>query len=234
MKKGEGKTSCISIKEDGKQCTRLGKHRNESGYFYCTQHSKIASKEKAITVHTIEPWTMIGLAEPLKSNGSKMIQKLRKRLFRGPKLDDPSGSIYIYFFEHERPLNYWKIGRTEGTVEKRKDQWSEEHGQEVTIYGEFKVKRNVRYIERIIHLYLAYCNMHRYPYELKFHSVWMLDPEEIIMDGQQNHSERLIAKNKHVEWFCEKIENILDIVKPVTETLELQKHHDKSNVIKTS
>lgn len=226
---------CQAIKDsDGKQCTR--KSTEEIAKVrYCKQHAQVYKRKlgKAHNTTQREPWAMIGLPEPLPSNGSKVIQKLRRKLLHGPSHGDPAGSIYIYHFEDERKLNYWKIGQTEGSVTERMKKWTAEHGKLATLYGSFNVIRNVRYIERIIQLYLMYCNMHRYPYlepgyvGQQFHSVWALDPDEVIIDGQENQTQRLIALNKYVEWYKETIEYILSIVEPIVDTLQWQKQGEK-------
>ncbi len=232
---------CQAIKDcDGKQCTRKATVTVNATIHYCKQHYNQAVREKTVATTAVmpEPWAMIGLPEPLKSNSSRFIHKLRRKLFHGPLQGDPGGHIYIYYFEHERILNYWKIGQTEGSVRDRMKKWSAEHGKKVTLYGSFQVERNVRYIEKVIQLYLAYCNMHRYPYLAeggqRFHSIWMLDPDEVIVDGQQNEEHRKIALNKYVEWYCESIEHILEIVHPVVDTLVWQKQRERKKHVMTN
>jgi hypothetical protein len=60
--------------------------------------------------------------------------------------------------------------------------------------------------------------MYRYPNEsgTGFHSVYKLSGE-IIQDGQENtdEKERLVAKNKEIEWFCAPLEEILSVVEGI-------------------
>jgi hypothetical protein len=212
----EQQAKCEAIKEDGKQCTRNQPKDNT----LCTQHQK-QDKKKATTINDIEPWTLLKLPVPFEANGKSINQKIRTRLKRGPRKNDGAGWIYIYCLQHEQnqKLNYYKIGRTNRRVTHRMKEWDDIHKDQgkVKLIDSHHVEHGIDFCERLIHKYLAYCNMHRYPHNKGFHSVWALDPNEVIDDGQQRKEgeERPIAKNKHVEWFCEDITDIRAVVEPI-------------------
>jgi len=212
---------CDFVTAKGTQCTRSNT-KLFKGVPCCTQHYNVASKKSAdapITTKTPEPWVSLQLSAPFASNGSKTIQKIRRKLQSGPKATDGPGTIYIYSIHSESKLNYWKIGMTERDVDTRMNEWATEHkNKKIVLERTFIVKQNHAFIERVIHLYLAYCRMYRYPHKSGFHSTWYLDPDEIINDGQQltstkNHE--LVARRKHVEWFCAPIEKIYEVIKPI-------------------
>ena len=208
---------CEVITDSGKQCSRR-RTKIEDGVSYCTQHYKLRkSSKKTTTIKDVEPWTEMGILVPYESNGVRILQKIRSKLRQGPKPTDGEGYIYIYYLEHERYLNYWKIGRTQQNVDTRIQQWKDQHpGKKVILYSKTKVKYQA-FVESLIHLYLSYCRMHRYPYKDGFHSIWALDQDEVIVDGQEipkgeriNH--KLVAMHKHIEWFkCDK-EEMMEVV----------------------
>jgi hypothetical protein len=128
------------------------------------------------------------------------------------------GHIYIYFLPRERALNYWKIGRTQRSVEQRMKEWSSKYKLEV--YAIYKAERDVVQAESLIHLYLTYCRMYRYPSARGYQSVYKLNPSEVIQDGQQcdpESGERVVAKNKEIEWFCEDVEVVRRVVEAIME-----------------
>lgn len=95
-------------------------------------------------------------------------------------------------------------------------EWSSKHTLQV--YTTFKVdKHDVHWVEQLIFMYLAYCRLYRYPHKQGYQSVYMLKPGDVIQDGQQcaKGDERLVAKNKQIEWFCAPIEEILAVVEPI-------------------
>lgn len=93
-------------------------------------------------------------------------------------------------------------------------EWSKKYT--LVVYNTFKCEQNVKLAESLIHLYLTYCRMYRYPSKRGYQSVYKLKPNEIIQDGQQcDEGERVVAKNKEIEWFCEHIEDISKVVEAV-------------------
>ena len=209
---------CETITSSGKQCTRAKTKMDENGVAYCTQHYKMRSNPTKSTVKETEPWDKLNLIDPFHANGSRVLQKIRSRLKAGPdKKKDGKGHIYIYHLAHERHLNYWKIGRTKQSVDTRMQQWQDEHKKRrVVLFRQYSVQYN-KHVESLIHLYMAYCRMHRYPYKDGFHSVWALDPTEVIEDGQQIPKEdrdkhKTVAMHKHIEWFKCKEAELLQVV----------------------
>lgn len=201
---------CIAIKADGEQCTR-----DTTKGTFCTQHAKCAEKKKVTKVNTIEPWTLLKLPTPDPRNGKRYIQKIRTHLNKRPNLDEAGGYIYIFYVPSEGGLDYWKIGFTVRTVEERLEEWSKKH--RLKLYVSYHIKKGAHQIESLIHLYLAYCRVYRYPNKRGYHSVYKLS-KKVIKDGQENREddeERLVAKNKEIEWFCAPIEEILKFVEPI-------------------
>jgi len=216
-KKGASMVRCEAIKGDGEQCTRNA----TSGKKVCKQHEKAKTTTTIITVKTAEPWTLLGLPEPDPRNGKRYIQKIRTFL-NSSKGEKKGGYIYIFFLPREKKLSYWKIGYTERTVEERIREWSTKYPLEV--YKTFKIENGVQYYESLIHLYLTYCRIYRYPHENGYQSVYKLNPSAVIQDGQQiKDDERLVAKNKEIEWFCAPIRDILGVIEPIVKKIEIPK-----------
>lgn len=188
----------------GTQCSR------KQTSTYCTQHKKIVDKGNTST--DLEPWIALKLPAPAEGNGKRNIQKIRTKLRNGPRKTDTAGTIYVYCLESERKrnLNYWKIGRTSRELDVRLSEWKHEHDDPIVLEFSIQAERNVAFVERLIHLYLAYARMIRYPQTKGngFHSVWFLDPDEVIEEGKDR-----IAKNKHIEWFCLPINEAIDLIK---------------------
>lgn len=213
---------CPATTGKGTQCTR----RLKPGQELCFQHEK-QDKETLHKQNDAEPWTELDLPEPYKANGAAILQKIRTQLKKGPKKDDGAGFIYIYSLEHESTLNYYKIGLTQRRVTTRMKEWSDIHNErkatQVVLHHQYQVVKGVKFCERLIHLYLKYCNMHRYPYKDGYHSVYALPPNEVLKDGQEkpddddNDKERLVAKSKCIEWFCEELTELDRIVTSITE-----------------
>lgn len=211
---------CPAMTNQGTQCTR----RLKTGQEWCYQHEKQQNKQDIHKVTDEEPWHKLGLLEPYKANGNPVLQKIRTRLKKGPKKDDGPGFIYIYSLEHESTLNYYKVGLTERRVTTRMKEWSKIHNEQketkVVLHDQYHVTKGVKHCERLIHLYLAYCNIHRYPYKDGYHSVYALPPNKVLNDGQEKkeeEGERLVAKSKCVEWFCEELAEIQRIVQALVD-----------------
>ncbi len=134
----------------------------------------------------------------------------------------------------DNPINYWKIGRTKRSVDKRMEEWSEVHGEPVQLECFYQLSANHEFVERLIHLYLSYCRMGRIHYEdggnqtikpilslthlgkTKMHSTWEY-LGDVIDDGQQTSDLKLlVAKNKHTEWFCDSLRTIVEgVIDPI-------------------
>lgn len=205
--------TCQAIKKtDGLNCTR----KAVSGKELCSQHAKLGS---TVTKKGDVPiWLTLELPAPSPSNSASVMQKIKTRLKRGPKKTDTCGWIYIYSLSTENGLNYYKIGRTNRRVTTRMKEWADVHGKSTSIvlHDQYQITTcTVDFCERLIHKYLAYCNMYRYKHEKGYHSTWAVNGK-VLQDGQQCE-ERLVAKNKNVEWFCADLQAIVQVVKPLVD-----------------
>ncbi len=207
---------CEATKLDSKQCTRTSVTQNAStGKHLCTQHAKKAGT----TIK--EPWQELGLIAPSEKIGQKALGKLRRRLRNTKKDRGGSGSIYVYYIATEAGLDYWKVGMTKKDADERLNEWQKTHKARVLKKCEFKVDQSVLFIERIVHLYLDHCRMHRTPTadgkETLFRSVYSATGE-LIDDDQDKKigtDERLVAKNKHVEWFNAPITEVKSVIESI-------------------
>ncbi len=178
-------TKCTAFTAQGKQCSKNAK----PGQPYCGVHVAVAAKQtKLADVKDVEPWTLKGLPVPDERNPKRLVQKIRTLLHKGPKKDDGAGYIYVYYLKSDQKnttkdspsnnsknnptsdlvknsINYWKIGRTKRSVDKRMEEWSEVHGEPVQLECFYQLSANHEFVERLIHLYLSYCRMGRIPYE---------------------------------------------------------------------
>lgn len=142
---------------DGKRCTRAP----VVGGDFCTQHSKVKNVHR---ISELDPWTVHPhLPVPCPDNGKRFLQKLRTQLNKPlAKTDTQPGHIYIYYLDSERGCDFWKIGRTARSVDKRLEEWNQTHKGDVRLQQSFAMERGVKRAELIIHLYLAYCRVYRY------------------------------------------------------------------------
>lgn len=199
---------CIAIKQDGEQCTRT---KGAGQRLYCSHHAK--SKKTLSTVKSVEPWTLLRLPEPDERNGKRFMQKIRTHLNTThpySKENPHSGSIYIFYLPREKGLDFWKIGYTTRSVSERMEEWAEKYTLEV--YREYEIPYNVQKTESLIHMYLAYCRVYRYPTAKGFHSVHKLSGKVVEEGGEKRPS----AKTKEIEWFHAPIKEILKYVEPIT------------------
>ncbi len=196
-----------------KQCSRQATQGTR-----CTQH---APKEVVV----IEPWTALKLPKPHSDNRNSVLNKLRTKL-RQPaeKRSGGAGHLYIYYIaeEHDAGLMYWKIGMTERSVDVRLAEWSKthKHGATVLLAKSYRLRRWHKWVERVVHLYLNYCRVYRYPLvETKkesahFHSIWAATrkpcPESV------DSEDTAPAMHKQVEWFyAECLEDLDDIINKI-------------------
>lgn len=194
--------SCLALTKKGKQCSR----KQKVGVL-CTQHSKC----KSITfIHEQEPWEAKNISPPDPRNGKEILQKIRVLLKKGPTKKDKPGHIYVYYLDRDQKqgLSYYKIGRTTQAVETRISQW-----KDAKLKHSWSVKNNIC-CERLIHLCLTYCRIHRYKHKNGYHSIYQ-ESREVLDDPQRNDELKLRAVNKNVEWFAEEWETIEKIIKEV-------------------
>jgi len=195
---------CEFLPEYGFQCDRPRTKVDKDGVSYCTTHYKT---RLAPIQHEKEPWDKLKVLVPNEANGFRVLQKIRAKLKEGPNRNDANGSIYMYNLMHERHLNYWYI--TQHEMEESEDYIIIECRRYETKYVDFA--------EDVIHLYLSYCRVHRYPFKNGYHSVWALDSYQVINDGQEDtlKTRRFSPYNKQIDWFkCVKGElvEILEMV----------------------
>ena len=205
---------CEAITASGTQCSRSA---TQAGL--CTQHGKC--KDTPIKVTIKEPWTALQLKAPDARNGSRTLQKIRSLLTRGPSAKDEasSGTIYVYFLDHEAGLNLYKIGRTERPVDDRLEEWATEHNEMVTKQAAYEVVRNLDYIERVIHLYLKWANVYRYVQEDgTLYSEFSMSGDPVFEKHKDKH---LNATRKFIEWFQVPWPVIESLLRTLVPTLQL-------------
>jgi hypothetical protein len=214
---------CAATTAKKKPCSRAGTTKRGTAY-YCAQHASkipIAGKEPAPKE---EPWDKLGLVRPnMDALGARALKRLRAKLCALPS--GGQGYIYVYHFEHERALRYFKVGMTERTVGERIKEWARECGHKIVVARTYRVERNHKLIERIIHLYLDHVRMHRYPNEQSdaYKSVWArtgatiedADLAALEKDSKNKKQHAFVARRKQIEWFCMELGEIERVVESV-------------------
>lgn len=213
-------TGCQAITLKGAACSRSGAHTSTvSGKHLCTQHLNVEAKARVIVIKDV--WAELGLVTPSKKLTQKALNKLKRKLGNTTSDRGGEGSIYVYSIASEAGSNYYKVGMTEKEADERLAEWAKTHKARILKKCVFKVEKNVKLIERIIHLYLDYCRMYRTPTndnkEKLFRSVYKVTGE--IIDDEQNKKigkdKRLVANNKFVEWFHAPITDIKTVIESV-------------------
>lgn len=135
---------------------------------------------------------MIDLSHLPKSTQGKFLNRRKKP----PSLTDGEGYIYVYVLGNDKH-EYYKIGRTARTPEKRLKEWK---GSKLK---EAYVVHNQKRMERLIHLYLDHVRIYRY--EVKpgvLCSVWKKTGEPVTPeDARLKEEYKLSALGKQIEWF---------------------------------
>jgi hypothetical protein len=204
---------CTAITKKGTRCT----FKRKGGKDVCGIHAKGKAPSTPETP-TRARGEIIIPQENLKS----VVSKIRTKLKRGPTKDDAKGgSIYVDRMARETGLNYWKVGMTDRTADKRMNEWESTHKDRIIRVDRYVLTKNHLLAERLIHLCLDYCRMYRYPSYGKdgtyFKSVWKRTGK-VIQDAQLakiDKDQRAVAKNKHVEWFCCDKETLDEVVQSV-------------------
>jgi hypothetical protein len=225
---GDKRVKCNAMTREGRQCSRNGTTTHTNGRLFCTQHYSMSKGTIATAAAAPEPWVCLRLSSPVAQNGPHALQKLRTVLRRGPRKNDNvcSGFIYVYYLTRDTGENYWKIGMTtRDDCSKRLAEWKRTYAKEAG----FKVMRTYptrapQFAERLIHLYLYYCRMYRYPLERGkhgHHSVWAKD-NTVIADGQQLQQQPpsqgravMVARRKNTEWFCVPLKTVHSTVREI-------------------
>jgi hypothetical protein len=201
---------CEALTLAGTRCKHRGKHKDQSGQHVCQQH--LYGIHRIISVKDIEPWVQREMPTPaLDLLRPHVVQKLRRKLKAGPRAATPrglgkgrGGSIYVYCLEADDHSNLYKIGMTSDSVDKRLQQWARKHKTELRRVAEYVVSQDVAWVERVVHLYLDYCRVYRYPLAngTGLHSVWAATGEPLDADAAKPPSPRsMLATEKMIEWF---------------------------------
>lgn len=185
---------CAGQTQKKKPC----KNKAVEGSRFCGRHGGVC---KAINAYAAK-------------NNPKVIKKIHTKHRQGLPKEKTPGYIYIFYLEHEKGNNFWKIGMTERTAKERLKEWTEKYNNKVKVVQEKLYKSDYcKFMERVIHLYLDYCRMHRYPLEtedsIKFHSIYSATGKVIeALDGE----ERLVAKDKNTEFFHAPLKEIVKVI----------------------
>jgi len=143
---------------------------------------------------------------------------IESKIKSGPRKTDHEGYIYIYYLKSDKRVRYYKIGQTSKTVAKRLKEWERESPSPPQLVGSFKVT-NVKFCERLIHLYLDYARVYRYKLpKNRFCTVWK-DTGECVSYQDEKYKERyrLQGKKKQIEWFALKKTEATKLVKQIVE-----------------
>jgi len=150
-----------------------------------------------------------------------VLQKLRRKLKAGPRPSTPrgrhkGGSIYVYCLVDDDHAVY-KVGQTTDAVERRLASWARKHGggREIKCCAVYVVSQDVAWVERVIHLYLDYCRVYRYPLAGgQLESVWAATGEPLGDARPASPRSRLVTE-KMIEWFAAPLEEIDAIITQV-------------------
>lgn len=206
---------CEALTQAGKQCTRRAKSVDWSGRHVCTQHQW--GHHALITVRDIEPWEQRGMPAPSTALRAHVLQKLRRKLKAGPRATTPrsgnrGGSIYVYCLEGDDHENLYKVGMTSDSVDRRLQAWARKHkGTTLRRVATYVVGQDVAWVERVVHLYLDYCRVYRYPrVGGGLHSVWAATGKPLLEDADAAavSPRSLLVTEKMIEWFSAPFEDI--------------------------
>lgn len=158
-----------------------------------------------------QPWRALKLPDPSPSLRTNVRKRLVRRLNRGPrKATDSAGYMYAFYLTSETGKDYWKVGMTTRAPEDRLKEWqSSLPHHNVQLKKAFYVPGPcVEFVERVVHLYLDHCRLHRYPVLegrwliSKFSATGAVVKDEHWTAVQNEAQERVVARRKQVEWFC--------------------------------
>lgn len=194
--------------KDGHLCKLPGKHEISPGKYLCAKHFKKWKEPKG--------WDICKLPEPnLQHLNPKQLQKLNKELYQRVGVGKEGGHIYVYCIPDE---DVWllKIGKTSRSLDERLKEWAKEHPLEELFSVEFPC--DIDLAERIIHLYLDWARVYRYPLSsdegLLFYDVWKSNHKPII-EGTSEPKEKLQNNRKHTEWFAVELKEAEEIIEAV-------------------
>lgn len=146
---------------------------------------------------------------------SHLTNKIRNRIAKymkdGPTKKDGPGHIYVYYCPQDNPEDtYYKIGRTERSVDARLKEWKKKDG--AVLKKSWKVSHQ-KFIEKLIHAYLDAVRVYRYSVSHTittggngvnnvYCTIWKSTGEPVdLMDAHLKATNKLEARTKHIEWF---------------------------------
>lgn len=150
------------------------------------------------------PVTDFDFPLPVVNCTTRVQNKLKTIMKKGPSKKDGKGIIYVYFLISDAKDSYYKIGRTSRSEDERLKEW----GKDVKLKGSWDVKYH-HIIERIIHVYLDDVRVYRYLVNQKndeegekYCSVWKTDGVPIeTKDKLLKEKHKLEGIKKNIEWF---------------------------------
>lgn len=234
--------NCEALTNKGTRCTRIGKNFSAiSQRNLCKQHydkdqrdfiddaakreAEQCSVEEKQVKQDQRP-TVAAFSQKITDKlSTSQLRKLEQHLLSEPKASDSAGCIYIYSMSNEQGMNYWKVGTTKKEGDARLKEWDKLHKARILKRAVFKVEKNHNYIEKAIHLMLAYARMRRMPVkdENVMLSQWYHGSKAYIEDKNFDYLmakyetfEAMLAqreKKHHKEWFAAPIEEVEDVCK---------------------
>jgi hypothetical protein len=165
------------------------------------------------------------LPEPDQRNGKAKLKLLQRKINGWHKRECRTpGWIYVYGFDEEIEAgrNYWKVGSTK--MEDPADRVRQWH-KRARLKFSILLAHGYQWAERVIHLYLWYVRMYRWPIEglaikesedPKFYSVWARDLHLPPIEGERH----IHAKNKQIEWFCLDLPALIVLIKAICAAAE--------------
>lgn len=163
-----------------------------------TKDGKKCKKTKEPYCHLHEPMKF-DFPLPILELTTKVQKKIHKHLKKTPSKSDGKGHIYCYYLTSDTEDCFYKIGRTNRTVDVRLKEW----GEGVKLKCSWEVKHE-KWMEKLIHTYLDSIRVYRYQIDdtEEYCNVWKTDMKCISKhdeDLKENH--KLEGRKKNIEWF---------------------------------
>jgi len=180
----------------------------------------------------VAPWARLGFPTPPTENDTRTLNRLRAVFLtlEGRALGDSDlvlgGRGHIYIFWCTGDDGYYKIGKTaRGSPRKRLAEWRRRIGGGDMQFLSWPVSYGVDVAERLVHLYLHYCRVRRYPaIEPRglYKSFWWRDRTPITDDGQWERVYAIDTRRSaaQCEWFRTDRVRVEEIVRNITMRFE--------------
>lgn len=193
----------------------------ERPYCEAQTQKKKPCKNKALegsTLCSVHGGVCTAINALAQKNRPAVIKKIGRRQ-QLPKTKTP-GFVYIFYLKHEKGKNFWKIGKTI-QLKKRMQEWNAHYGGKAVVVEKRLYKSDYcEFMERLIHLYLDYCRMHRYPIHtedgIEFHSVYSATGK--VIEDKVEEEERLVAMHKNTEFFHAPLKEIERVIAFIAES----------------